>query len=170
MYSVSIVGFDGQNTLRIFDFGLARELHDCDREPDGTYRNLTSMTGAVRYMAPEVAAGLPYNQSADVYSWSMLMFYMMALEPPFGFYTERMIIERSCKGYRPTIFKKWPSAIKKVLASAWDGDLRKRPSFLDISLVLKKELNGQREKALSASGKTTASSDDGRDVTVMTEQ
>ena len=164
-------GFDGQNTLRIFDFGLARELYDDDKEPDGTYRNLTSMTGAVRYMAPEVAAGLPYNQSADVYSWSMLMFYMMALEPPFGFYTERMIIERSCKGYRPTIFKKWPSAIKKVLASAWDGDLRNRPSFLDISLVLKKELNGQRGTALSsASGKTTASSDDSRDVTAMTER
>ena len=35
-------------------------------------------------MAPEVGLGQPYNLAADVYSWSMLMWFMLALEPPFG--------------------------------------------------------------------------------------
>jgi serine/threonine protein kinase len=162
-----IIGFDGQQTLRIFDFGLARELHDADKDEDGTYRNLTSMTGAIRYMAPECAAGLNYNQSADVYSWAMLMYYMMALEPPFGFYTERMIIDRACKGYRPTIFKRWSSNIKEVISAAWDGDLKNRPSFLDISLILKNELHqfgGKVSGVRSISGATHAS-DDTNDAT-----
>ena len=165
--------------LRIFDFGLARELLDVDLKKDGTYRNLTKMTGAVRYMAPEVAVGLSYNYSADVYSWAMLMYYMLALEPPFGFYTEKMIVERSCLGYRPTIFKRWPLSMKEALAKAWDGDLKKRPTFLDISLVLKSELNeydGKNSGSRSISGATIVSSDqdieDARDVTTrdMTEE
>jgi len=36
----------------------------------------------MRNQAPEVGLGLPYNLKADVYSWAMLMWYIMALEPP----------------------------------------------------------------------------------------
>jgi len=41
-------GFDHADNLKLFDFGLAKELKDSDRRRDGLY-NLTGMTGAVRY-------------------------------------------------------------------------------------------------------------------------
>ena len=52
-----------------------------EMDEDGLYR-MTKLTGGIRYMSPEVGLGLPYNLKADVYSWSMLMWYIMALEPP----------------------------------------------------------------------------------------
>ena len=47
------VGFDNQGKVKLFDFGLAREVHDNDNCGNGTYK-LTPNTGSLRYMAPEV--------------------------------------------------------------------------------------------------------------------
>lgn len=92
-------------------------------------------------VAPEVGLGEPYNLSADVYSWSMVMWFMLALEPPFGFYTENMISNRvHQKGVRPAIFRRWNDVIGELLRCAWDANLQNRPNFLEITLVLKQEL------------------------------
>jgi serine/threonine protein kinase len=45
------VGFDVRGDVKIFDFGLAKELDPNKRLDDGTYK-LTSDTGSLRYMAP----------------------------------------------------------------------------------------------------------------------
>ena len=37
---------------------------------------LTGQTGSYRYMAPEVAKERPYNKTADVYSFSILLVYV----------------------------------------------------------------------------------------------
>jgi serine/threonine protein kinase len=134
------MGFDGEGILKIFDFGLAKELKDSERTEDGLYQ-MTGMTGALRYMAPEVGLGNPYNLSADVYSWSMIMWYILALEPPFGMYTPDMIADRVFKrGSRPAIFRSWPETIANVMQRAWSPDISFRPSFGDIRVVLKHEL------------------------------
>ena len=92
-------------------------------------------------MAPEVGLGEPYNLSADVYSWSMVMWFILALEPPFGFYTENMITNRvHTKGVRPAIFRRWNELIGEMLKCAWDANQHNRPNFLEITLVLKQEL------------------------------
>ena len=92
-------------------------------------------------MAPEVGLGETYNLSADVYSWAMVTWFILALEPPFGLYTENMITERVHKrGVRPAIFRRWNDVIGEMLRCAWDPDLHTRPNFLEITLVLKQEL------------------------------
>ena len=92
-------------------------------------------------MAPEVGLGKPYNASADVYSWGMVMWFILALEPPFGHYTERMIKDRvHAKGYRPAVFKRWNELISELLRASWDTNIEERPSFLEITLVLKQQL------------------------------
>jgi serine/threonine protein kinase len=129
-----------EGNLKIFDFGLATELRDSERTGDGLYK-LTGMTGAMRYMAPEVGLGKPYNLSADVYSWSMIMWFILALEPPFGFYTEDMIRDRVFKrGSRPAIFHSWPQQLAEVMKRAWHVDISVRPSFAEICTVLKLEM------------------------------
>jgi serine/threonine protein kinase len=126
--------------LKIFDFGLCKELKDKDKTADGLY-NLTGFTGALRYMAPEVGLGKPYTITADVYSWSMILWYMLALEPPLGLYSEKMIAERVFnKNYRPTVFKRWSDAIKEVMQASWNQDQALRPTFETVSEVIKKEI------------------------------
>ncbi len=160
------VGFDCRDQLKLFDFGLAKELREQDLRQDQTYRNMTAMTGAIRYMAPEVGLGQAYNLSADVYSWSMVMWFILALEPPFGFFTESMISSRvHTKGVRPSIFRRWNEVLGEMLRCAWDPDLHNRPNFLEITLVLKQELidTEQAGAGSTAAGSCKGSVMDGTD-------
>jgi len=160
------IGFDTNNVLKIFDFGLAKELKEADRitstssnnSNKNLYKNMTAMTGAVRYMAPEVAAGQPYNSGCDVYSWSMVMWYMLALEPPFGMYSEDMILDRVCRnGSRPAVFTRWNDSMGNLLRASWDPNPHVRPSCLEIALVLTQELlacDGARDGGSLATNST----------------
>jgi serine/threonine protein kinase len=47
------IGFDADGIVKIFDFGLAKELQESEKGEDGLY-HMTGLTGALRYMAPEV--------------------------------------------------------------------------------------------------------------------
>ena len=99
---------------------------------------MTGLTGALRYMAPENGLRKPYNQKVDIYSWGMLMWYIMALEPPLGSYTPKMFIERVFeKGYRPAIREKWPDELKNVIRQSWNENPEERPSFDDIKRSLR---------------------------------
>lgn len=48
------IGFDVKGVVKVFDFGLAKELHPEDKLANDTYK-MTGNTGSIRYMAPEVA-------------------------------------------------------------------------------------------------------------------
>jgi hypothetical protein len=82
------------------------------------------MTVAIWYMAPEAGLGQPYNMSVALYSWFMVMWYILALvEPPFGFYTKHMIGDRVFeRGSHPAIFKRWKETIGELMKLAWDTD------------------------------------------------
>jgi len=80
------IGFTKEGVLKLFDFGLAKELKPHRRFADGTYQ-LTGNTGSRRYMAPEVATVRPYNLSVDAYSFGILLWELSALEKPFDGFT-----------------------------------------------------------------------------------
>jgi len=130
------VGFTIDGRLKIFDFGLAKELRDEDRVEDGLYK-MTGCTGSIRYMSPENLNGDPYNLKTDIYSWAMIMWNILALEPPFALYTEQMIIDRVCsRGYRPKIFSTWSARMSKTVRLSWGANINERPSFTEISAEL----------------------------------
>ena len=39
---------------------------------------MTGGLGSLRYMAPEVLMHSPYNERVDVYSYAMVLYYMVA--------------------------------------------------------------------------------------------
>jgi len=132
------LGFNAEDQIKLFDFGLAKELHEVDRDRSGLYRNMTGFTGAIRYMAPEVGKHQRYNLTADVYSMSMLLWHMMALEPPLGLYTPNMMLDRVfTKGHRPYINEKWPEAIQDLLRRGWNQDIKVRPSMDQVTQELR---------------------------------
>ena len=127
-------GFDKRGILKLFDFGLAKELKSHRRLANGTYQ-LTGNTGSRRYMAPEVAEVKPYNLSVDAYSFGILLWEICALEKPFSGFTETTHRELVVVGGgRPEIcpygaHSFWPAELQDLITRCWHQDLFERPSF-----------------------------------------
>jgi len=97
--------------------------------------------GSIRFMAPEVGLRMPYNQSADIYSFSMLLWYIMTLEPPYGFYTPDMIMSRVFQeGDRPVTMLDWPKELSEMMENSWNSRIKSRPDFKTIMDVIKRTL------------------------------
>lgn len=136
------IGFDANGVTKLMDFGLAKELTNEEKDENGLYHHLTGLTGGIRYMAPEVGLSMPYNLKADIYSWSMIMWYVMALEPPFLMFSPDMFTSRVfVKGYRPATKEKWSPSLCHLLKLCWSEDLYERPSFKEIKAELRKEVH-----------------------------
>jgi len=128
--------------IKIFDFGLARELISSDANADGTF-NLSHMMGMLHYMAPKVyVRGTPYNTSCDTYSFAILLWQMLVLERPFDDLDdeETFVQEVFVKNTRPTLNRKQIRSLEchELLCQAWDPNPRNRPSMEDIGQVLRK--------------------------------
>jgi len=156
------VGFDVRNDVKVFDLGLAKELHSQDALPDGTYR-LTGMTGSLRYMAPEVGKKLPYNLSADVYSIGIMLWQIITMETPFRGFNAQMHRERViANGHRPAIPLKWPPALSQLVQRCWASNLSSRPTTQRVGEELRNSicmLEGSEDtgEAFDASGRTNKS-------------
>lgn len=143
------IGFCSHGDLRLFDFGLAREVHGRDRVKNSEVYRLTGLTGAIRYMAPEVGLKKPYNFKADVYSWSQLMWYILELEPPLGVYTPEMFLERVFKrGTRPAVMDWWPTGMAELMKKCWSRQIKERPDFSQVKDVLSTVLLPYNSKKL----------------------
>jgi len=135
------IGFDVRDEVKIFDFGLAKELTDAPsiKNDDGTY-NLTGFTGSILYMAPEVALSKPYNKSADVFSFGILMWMIISLERPYKTLTLNLIKKLVVhKGHRPVCKDSWPIGLTELMKECWSADYKNRSSFEDIADTLVKE-------------------------------
>lgn len=141
------IGFDVRGDVKVFDFGLAREVSPRLRLEDGTY-NLTGDTGSPRYMAAEVALGQPYSENVDVYSFCVLLWQMLKLETPFEGYTMNMFNKKVVKGgVRPKVDPKWPDELGKMIKAGF-GDGKGRPSMEEVMVVLREEVSRNSDEEI----------------------
>lgn len=135
------IGFDVRDDVKIFDFGLAKELDPKLKNDDGTYK-LTGDTGSPRYMAPEVYLGKPYNETADTYSFGILFWQMLALDTPYDHIKTDSMFKKSVVtgGVRPKVKDDWGDEVTGILAECF-VDNPKRPSMSDICDRLRRENN-----------------------------
>lgn len=143
------IGFDVRGDIKVFDFGLAKELHPEDKMENGLYK-LTGDTGSPRYMAPEVALGKPYNETCDVYSFSILMWQMLRAETPFEVYSSMSLFRRKVVegGVRPYLDPKWPNDISDLMRNSWSPDIAKRPTMDDVCEGLRTAINRDTDEEL----------------------
>lgn len=154
----SNVGFDAAGIVKIFDFGLSRELPDKKiTNRDGSLEDVFAMSGKVgsmRYMAPEVVLCKPYNQKADVYSFSLVMWEILSIQKPFGTISKRShredVIENK---QRPQLDASWTFEIRKVLQQSWSQSIEERPTMKEIHTALSANVN----KLRTLRGKSDAS-------------
>ncbi|KAI2494003.1 protein kinase [Fragilaria crotonensis] len=139
------IGFDVRGDVKLFDFGLAKEIcSDTPRMSNGTYK-LTGQTGSPRYMAPEVANELPYNEKCDVYSMSILFWQMMTCKVPFENNSATYMKEKVYNGdKRPIIERSWSASTKLLLRRGWTSDLSNRFSMQNLEEILKREITALR--------------------------
>lgn len=151
------IGFDIRDDVKLFDFGLAGEMRESRKaDKDGLYL-LTGMTGSPRYMAPEVANRMPYNEKCDVYSFALVLWEMLSLKTPYGGKcTMKKLKYEVWNGehVRPDIDPRWRNAIQSLLKRSWNPVLFARPSFNEITRILRQQCmdtNGGSEVGLSHS-------------------
>jgi serine/threonine protein kinase len=130
------IGFDKNGVLKLFDFGLAKELKKGAAHADGRYQ-LTGNTGSRRYMAPEVAKELPYNASVDVYSFGILLQELLTGEKPFnGYSSGKHMSLVVIGGERPRVDPHWPIALQHLIKRCWSPFPASRPDWDTIQQTL----------------------------------
>lgn len=156
------IGFDVRGDVKIFDFGLAKEMRPEDLVQDDLY-SMSGNTGSLRYMAPEVAKGLPYNHTVDVYSFSVLIWQMFSLQQPFENYDVQKHSELVVHGNdRPKLdTKNWSGNLCALMMHSWSGNISQRPDFEYVAAILKREfspyITDAEAVALDESNKTAKS-------------
>uniref|UniRef100_A0A6U2AG01 Protein kinase domain-containing protein n=1 Tax=Pseudictyota dubia TaxID=2749911 RepID=A0A6U2AG01_9STRA len=121
-------GFDIRDDVKIFDFGLAKELNSANANDDGTYK-MTGFTGSLRYMAPEVALSKPYNFTADTYSFGTVLHEMISLQKPYDGFSKRKHADLVVRGdLRPDVPRSWPVPLRILIKRSWSREIRDRPS------------------------------------------
>jgi len=126
------VGFTIDGTVKILDFGLAKILENSNSNSNELYA-MSGETGSLRYMAPEVAEALPYNQKADVYSFGVILWELNSGKKPFAGLNRELFYEQVVHGgERPPINKKWPAELCKLITDCWDTEVENRPSFRQV--------------------------------------
>jgi len=113
------VGFDKYGIVKLFDFGLARELPKECTDMNDVY-HMSGMVGTLRYMAPEVAFSKHYNQKIDTYSWATVFWSCLSLTIPYPTTKRSEYLKNVCKlGERPPMKHKWPESICNLLENTW---------------------------------------------------
>lgn len=127
------VAFDLRGDMRLFDFGLAKELKQKDlvEAPDGF--NATGLTGSRRYMAPEVILCKNYGLSADVYSYAILVWEVFSDRTPFpNMSCDKHFEHVVLKHKRPKTIKSLPKEMHNMIDDAWSHERSERPNFKSI--------------------------------------
>jgi len=144
------IGFDENGVVKIFDFGLAREM-----PRNGTNANelfeMSGRIGTARYMAPEVLLEQRYNQKVDTYSWSVLFWFCLTLELPYGTMSRSDHATLVCEhGQRPELHEEsWPESICGLLENSWAQSVRCRFSMTEVNGCLEdiqQELKPSRKR------------------------
>ena len=128
------IGLVANNIVKIFDFGLSKKLLPNSKLGYDKY-HCTQNVGTPRFMAPEVFSGTIYGLSADIYSFSLVLWELLSLEVCFK--NLRSVSELYSvvhkKNSRPAINKKWPRECRKLMEESWSEDPSKRLSAIEIS-------------------------------------
>lgn len=83
--------------------------------------------------APEVFRHEDYNETVDVYSYAMILFYLLDGKPPWPLMNGLEAVRRASEeGDRPVIPRNWDQRLSTLLMECWDDNPSARPPFRTI--------------------------------------
>ena len=115
-----LIATDG--TIRISDFGISKLMSPKEQN---------SIVGTLTFMAPEILNEEDYDEKVDVYSFGVLVFFVLSGgQMPIIKMREQM---RGKKAEIPSIFTTFA---KDLINSCWNFDPKDRPSFSEICKLM----------------------------------
>lgn len=137
---------DNHNRVKIADFGLARAHSEKSRP--------RTMCGTDGFLAPELILGMDYDQSADVFSYGMVLFEIISRQRvekafprgPAAFFA----IDEDATRASPFIPKDVPPPFLDLALWCTRYDSSERPDFKKITIFLKQMLDTLNKAASAA--------------------
>jgi serine/threonine protein kinase len=127
---------DHSGVLKVADFGLAKVRPDPKKGEEDTFL-MTGETGSYRFMAPEVYKHQPYTEAVDVYSYAMILFYLLDGKAPWPYLNGLVAVRKaSDEGDRPPLPRHWDQRLQSLVQECWDENPQVRPPFSKILQTL----------------------------------
>jgi serine/threonine protein kinase len=126
----SNVGFDKSGCLKLFDLGLAREIHNIGER---------DIAGTLSYLAPEIFMGQTASLKSDIYSFGILLWELITLKRAFKKFSgcQKQFKENVLVGsWRPPVSSIPSKALRQLITDCWDPDPEKRPDITQVLEVL----------------------------------
>ncbi len=119
----------GGNGIRLIDFGLVKPM----RRSSASLTQIGNVVGTPHYIAPEqIKMGSPIDPRADIYSFGVVAFEMLAGRPPFT--GDRRAIEYQHLACRPPSVRETraiPKPIDDLVVSCLAKQVERRPASAD---------------------------------------
>jgi len=126
----------------IADLGLS--------QPASYKKQKEQIFGVLPYVAPELLQGRPYTQAADIYSFGIIAYELLANAYPYPEMDDIALSLKVCNSYRPDIDKiSIPQLLKDLIKKCWDADPNKRLNSGEL-----KEVINSWDKEVKAQGNT----------------
>ncbi|GBC38202.2 kinase-like domain-containing protein [Rhizophagus irregularis DAOM 181602=DAOM 197198] len=152
---------DTKDYIMIFQYANGGKLDDYigNHVADWSWEErLKALNNIIK--APEVLKGKPYTQTADIYSFGMIMYFIMTAKQPFADCAHDSILAvKICSGTRPDINElEAPKCYIDLMKRCWDSNPENRPNAIEIEELIGffrkstcairySEIKGQFEKA-----------------------
>ncbi|RGB29904.1 kinase-like domain-containing protein [Rhizophagus diaphanus] len=111
--------------ILISDMGLSGNIGDTNQD---------NVCGIMPYVAPEVLKGIPYTQAADIYSFGMIMYFVVTGKQPFEDRAhDHNLAKDIFKGIRPEINEPLaPKCYIDLMERCWDLNQYNRPNTTEV--------------------------------------
>lgn len=122
---------------KICDFGLSRLKAQTVPSVLSTRLNQAVMTGncgTIQWMAPEVLSNQKYSETADVYSFGIILWELLVQDCPYGETTPQVSVALAVvqHGDRPQVPDDCPEKYRILMNRCWAQDPLQRPSFQNL--------------------------------------
>ncbi|KAL1496601.1 hypothetical protein AB1Y20_014205 [Prymnesium parvum] len=114
-----------KNLVRLGDFGISKVL-------SSTMSVASTCVGTPLYLAPELCEGREYNSKGDIWSLGVILFEMVALQPPFTAAVMPALVMKICCEPVPALPPHASDDLRQLAARLLNKDPTLRPRVHDV--------------------------------------